>query len=393
MKKIRITALGLILAILTLVISPGLAVAQPDGTGELLTIEEALEIAFRSNPSYRMADLQLEKAEIIKDKAAQALGWVRGPQPGVVDPTYYETLTAYEQAITGYNAARKSLEAQKNVLTKDVITAYTNCLIEYNNLAYARTNLKNTQRLQQISGIARTVGMMGNYEFDKVDAGLKQLQEAVKAQEAAYEGALASLRAILGKDKGWTPNLTSKPVLATYPRHSLETELSRGVEESILLLEKKTNYEINKSQQHWILPTDIPGVKNIDLELSEKEYEQAKRDTRATIESLYLAIDALEAQIEAAQKAYQLANKDLEVVQLKYELGMIPEYSLLPTGESLASAKAAYEKAQIDLENLQAKLAVTKAQFATLTGQEAYDSADWAEVRASDVTSCCYQIE
>ena len=117
--------------------------------------------------------------------------------------------------------------------------------------------------------------------------------------------------------------------------------------------------------------------------LSSIAYEQARRDSKATVESLYLAIDALEAQVEAAQKSYKMAAKDLEVVQLKYELGMAAEYELQPSGNSLASARIACEKARIDLENLQSQLAENKAKFAALTGKEAYNAADWTGAEAN----------
>ena len=380
MSKMRIIAVTMVFSIFSLMAAPALALAESDG-GEPLNIEAALELAAKSNPGYRQASLQVEKTELIRDKAAQAVGGI--PERGWVDLDSQQVINSYQQAVIGYDAARKALEAQKNTLTKDVISAYTACLREYNNLAYARINLENNRRQLQISGIARTVGLVGDYEFDKADTGLKQVQEGVKAQEAVYESAVASLRALLGKEDGWIPELSSRPVIEVYPRQSLATELGRAANESILLLETKSNYEIEESKQHWLLPNQISGVKDIDLELSSIAYEQARRDSKATVESLYLAIDALEAQVEAAQKSYKMAAKDLEVIQLKYELGMAAEYELQPSGSSLASARVACEKARIDLENLQSQLAENKAKFAVLTGKEAYNAADWTGTEAN----------
>ena len=380
MSKMRTFAVTMIFSIFSLMATPALAMAESGG-GESLSIEAALELAAKSNPGYRQASLQVEKTELIRDKAAEAVNWI--PEQGWVDSASQQVINNYQQAIIGYDAARKALQAQKNTLTKDVISAYTACLREHNNLAYACINLENTRRQLQISGIARTVGLVGDYEFDQADTGLKQIQEGVKAQEAVYESAVASLRALLGKEDGWTPNLSSRPVLEVYPREALATELGRAASESILLLETKANYEIEESKQRWLLPNQISGMKGIDLELSGIAYEQARRDSKATVESLYLAIDALEAQVEAAQKSYKMASKDLEVVQLKYELGMAAEYELQPSGSSLASARVACEKARIDLENLQSQLAESKAKFAALTGKEAYNAADWTGAEAN----------
>jgi len=380
MSKMRIIAVTMVFSILSLMTAPALAMAESGG-GESLSIAAALELAAKSNPGYRQASLQVEKTELIRDKAAETVGLI--PEQGWVDPASQQVINNYQQAVIGYDAARKALQAQKNTLTKDVISAYTACLREHNNLAYARINLENTQRQLQISGIARTVGLVGDYEFEQADTGLKQVQEGVKAQEAGYESAVASLRALLGKEDGWTPNLSSRPVIEVYPREALATELGRAANESILLLETKANYEIEESKQRWLFPNQIYGMKGIDLELSSIAYEQARRDSKATVESLYLGIDALEAQVEAAQKSYEMAAKDLEVVQLKYELGMAAEYELQPSGSSMASARVACEKARIDLENLQSQLAESKAKFAALTGKEAYNAADWTGAEAN----------
>lgn len=377
MKKTRIIALTLALSVFSLFVSPDQVMADLSSkSAEPLSIEAAIEMAAKNNPGYRQALLQLEKSEIIRDKTSEAVSWI--PERGLVDPQYQDLVNKYQQSLIGYDTAKKSLDAQKDILAKDVISAYTGCLKNYNNLNYARINLKDMERQTQISGIARTVGIVNDFEHQNIDTAFKVVKEQVKAQEASYNAAVASLRALLGKDDGWQPELTSRPIISNYARNELETELSRAANESILLLEKKAKYDIEKSKEHWVLPNQNSEIKSIDLELSSAEYEQARRDTKSTVESLYWNINALEGQVEAAQKAYNMAEKELELAQIKYEMGIISEYSLEPSGNALAPAKVGYEKARKDLENYRVDLVQAKANFATLTGQQVYSAEDWS---------------
>ena len=120
MSKMRIIAVTMVFSIFSLMAAPALALAESDG-GEPLNIEAALELAAKSNPGYRQASLQVEKTELIRDKAAQAVGGI--PERGWVDLDSQQVINSYQQAVIGYDAARKALQAQKNTLTKDVIAA------------------------------------------------------------------------------------------------------------------------------------------------------------------------------------------------------------------------------------------------------------------------------
>lgn len=376
MKKFLVTWVVIVCLAATFFFLPDPAVAANDNS-ETLTIQQALNIAYSKNPSLRKSNLEVEKYQLLQEQAVKGVTWI--PTGGLYDPTYQEIVNHYQQVTIGLDTAKKARDAQQQALTKDVISAYIKALKNYNEVQKLNLQFKNTESLVRIGGIARTVGSMSNHDYETADTGLAQLREALEAQKAAYDASVAELRSILGEADQWKPVLTSRAILNQYKREDLATEISRAIDASVLTLEAKSKYDLEKSKERWIIPNVTSEMKDVDLEVAGINYEQTKRDAKATIESLYYSIGALEGQITATEKELQQAEKDFEVAQLKYELGMIPEYTLIPMNESLSVAKLEYESLKLKLEGLRADLAECKAMFGYLTGKPAYSPADWIE--------------
>lgn len=372
MRKISILFL---FAFFLSLFNPIIVLAEEKDPTNNITIQEALDIAYKSNPDLRKAQLEIEKAQILRDDAAKAVTWI--PTGGLINPAYQQVFNGYQQAEIGLSTAKKAEASEKNRITKEVIGSYTKVLKDYNTMESMKITLEDLEHQKRIAGMSKGLGLMADIDYEKLDAGIKNAEEGYKAIQAAYEGSLASLRYLLGQNPNWNPVLTSRAILETYPRNELSVELSRGTSESILVWTSKALLDIEKSQEYWVLPNVSTDMRNINRDKAEINYKQAKRDTRALIEQLYHGINAIEGQIQAAEVAYNTAQKDMEIAQVKYDVGMIPRYSAMPGAETLSSAKVEAEKTRLELENLKADLAKMKADFAFLTGQTVYNPKDW----------------
>lgn len=372
-KYIRFT---IVMSLCMVLLFPSFAYAG-EQTAHTMTLEDALQIAYGNNPDLRKADLELEKAQILRDDTRKALDWI--PTGGLIYPETQQVFNAYQQAEIGLATAKKAQASEKDRITQEVITAYTKVLKDFNTMESTRLTLEDLEHQKRIAGMSMGLGLISELDYQQLESGIKQAQEGYKAAQAAYEGSLASLRYLLGQNASWNPVLSSRAILDTYSRNELSVELSRGTSESILVWTQKALLDIEESKKTWVLPNTSSDMKKVDLHMAEINYEQAKRDVKATIEGLYHGIDAIEGQIQAAESALATAQKDLEIARLKYEVGAISRYAM-QGAESLSAAEIAAETARMDLENLKADLAQMKAQFAYLTGQEPYDPKDWAVV-------------
>jgi len=365
--------LSMVVSLCMLLLFPSFAYAGEEAV-HTVTLEDALQMAYTSNPDIRKADLELEKAQINRDDARDTLDWI--PAGGLIDPAVNQVFNIYQQTEIGLSTAKKAQSSEKDRITQQVITTYTKALKDFNTMESTQLTLDNLEQQKRIAGVSMGLGLMSAFDYQKLESSIKQAQEGFKAAQAGYESSMAALRYLLGQNASWNPVLSSRAILDTYTRHELNVELNRGTSESVLVWTKKALLDIEKSKENWFLPNTSSDLKKVDLHMAEVSYEQAKRDAKAMIEQLYYGIDAVEGQIQAAEVALAAAQKDLEIARLKYEVGAMARYSL-PGGESLTNAEVAAETARLKLENMKADLAQMKAQFAYLTGQTPYSAEDW----------------
>jgi len=356
-----------------------------DTTFVSLSIQEALDQAYKNNPELRKAKLTVEQSEIQKDDLAEMVYYI--PGGGLILPQVQQVVNNYQRAEIAWNTAKKSEKSAKDKVSMDVITAYNTATRKYNDMENARIDLEKAKQQIRIRSLSNVLGLMNDFEYQQAKTGVQQLEEQYKYSQSQYEGAIASLRSLLGESESWQPVLSSKAILKDYHREDLSLELSRGISQSAQVWNAEAQMDMEKSREQWIIPGISSEMQHINTGLKEADYEQAKRDSKAQIQQLYYGIDSLVGQIAAGEKAYETAIKNSEIVELKYQLGLIPKCSIVPGGESLSSVQITKKKARLDLENLQAMLAQYKAQFAFLTGQKVYDSADWSEVNSTQTTN------
>lgn len=374
MKKYLHRSLLIVLCILFLF--PASAFAGQEAV-TAVSLEEALQIAYQNNPDLRKSNLELDKAQIQRDDARQLIDFI--PASGLVSPETNAVFNAWQQAEIGLATAKKAQTSEKELVSKEVISTYIEAVKYYNDMESSRLTLQNMEHQKRIAGMNMGLGLMSELAYQKLDNSINKVQEGYKATQAMYEGAIASLRYLLGQSAGWNPGLSSRAVLAAYPRNELSVELNRGTSQSVLVYTKKALLDIENSKEDWILPNLSTKMQNINLNMAELDYEQATRDAKAAIEKLYYGIDTLEGQIQVSEASYREAQKDLEIAKLKFDVGVIPRYSMTPEAETLSGAELDEQKARLDLENLKADLAKMKADFAYLTGQTVYDSKDWEQ--------------
>ena|GEM_PF-575693 len=356
-----------------------------------LTIEEAVQLAFKHDPDVKKAELNVEQAQIARDELAQHVEWI--PTGGMVLPAYQELFNTFQQAEISLGVAKKVQATQKDLVAKNVIAAYNQVIKDKNNLDLAYLSLEQLRKQTAVRETSRDLGMISSYDWQTIERGLKQAEEGVKAAEATYRSSCLALNALMGQSKDKTYELVNRPVVEKIHKNSLDQEYSRATNDAVLVWRAEQMLAIEQSKQSWVLPNVSSDLSRVLLEQAQVDYEKAKRDARLTIENLYYGIDALERQIQVAKEAYNLAQDKLRMAEIKYRVGTLPLVSITPGQEDLMSARVEAEKAKAELENLRADLAKLKADFYYVTGRTVYESADWSTGSGSsiDLTAVNYK--
>lgn len=340
-----------------------------------LSIQQALDQACKNNPELRKAELTVDQTEYAKEDAADEVDFI--PGGGLVSPALQAVANSYQTAEISWKTAVKSEDSAKKKLSMDVISDYIDVLKAYNSMETARINLLEAKDQLKIKSLAKAVGTMADFDYEKAKLSIQQQEEQYKNLQAQYDSSIASLRSLLGADENWNPVLTSKAILSQYKCDGLSLELSRGLSNSVSVWSAEAELNKERSREDWIMQGIDSDDQAVNSGLKEASYEQAKRDSRAQIEQLYYSIDSLQGQIAAAEKAYDTAKKDSDLAELKYKLGLISQTSM-SGAESRSSLNRSVETSLLSLESLKASLVQTKAQFAYLTGKTIYDEAEWS---------------
>jgi outer membrane protein TolC len=344
---------------------------------EELSIADAVAIATSKNPEVTSLKLQVDRANILRDDAADLVTFF-SPDQLLVNPEGQMIVNSYEQLTIQLKTLKKQLESEQGRVEKDVVNAYTAALMAANDMEATKLTLAEMDQQKKLFDLAQGLGMVSTFDHNTLLRKVEQLEDGLKIQEKQYAASIATLRALLNQSSDWDPVLTSQPVLREYPRQSLATEFTRAADQSVLMLGAQTARDLEQIKVYWpSFDGQDAYMDQIQRNVKDLEYEKTKRDTYATVEQLYHGMDALEMQIGLFQKQLEEKQRDLGLQQLRYDLGMIPLRSMQPGVETLESAQNAVTKAQLELKSLQAGLAANKANYAYLTGQTVYSKTDW----------------
>lgn len=362
-----------ILAMVLALVSPLVASAEQ----EELSIADAIAMAADKNPQVTSLKLQVDRANILRDDAADLVTFF-SPSQLLVNPDGQMLVNNYEQLTIQLKSLKKQLDSEQGRVEKEVVGAYTGAVIANNDMKATRLTMDEMKQQAQLYDLGQRIGIVSLYDHNTFLRKMEQLDDTLAMQEKQYESSIASLRALLHKGTDWQPILTSQPTITRYDRQSLDTELIRAVDQSVLVLGAKTAVELEQIKIYW--PSFVGQdayMDQIQRNVKELEYEKTKRDMYSTVEQLYVGMDALQMQIKLSGKVLEEKQRELELRELKYELGLIPLRSMQPGAESLDTARDAVTRAQIDINSLQAKLAANKASYGYLTGQNVYSKTDW----------------
>lgn len=374
MRYIKIRGLLAVFIAITLVMANPLVAKA---AVEELSIADAVAIATSKNPEVTSLKLQVDRANILRDDAADLVTFF-SPDQLLVNPEGQMIVNSYEQLTIQLKTLKKQLESEQGRVEKDVVNAYTAALMAANDMEATKLTLAEMDQQKKLFDLAQGLGMVSTFDHNTLLRKVEQLEDGLKIQEKQYAASIATLRALLNQSSDWDPVLTSQPVISEYPRQSLATEFTRAADQSVLMLGAQTARDLEQIKVYWpSFDGQDAYMDQIQRNVKDLEYEKTKRDTYATVEQLYHGMDALEMQIGLSQKQLEEKQRDLGLKQLRYDLGMIPLRSMQPGAETLESAQNAVTKAQLELKSLQAGLAANKANYAYLTGQTVYSKTDW----------------
>lgn len=336
------SGIGLILCLLMILVIfplPSLGAAAIDDNDELeLTLDEAIDRALATSSNLKLADYDIERNEEVRQKAAERVQYTP------TDGSNEDALNAFislVQSDLSWQMSRKTKEVREDTIIKTVFDRYTSVLMAQEKVLIAEKTLANESYKRLEAVIGYQVGKVSLSNKILAEANYVTKEVALNESRADLEDSYIQLNSFIGLNLQDRPLLKYDPVFVPLKINNLEADVQRRLEvdPNLWLTDKNVEKaELDLDLFNWNGSTSY-HAKEIDLEKTRLNAVEDKEQTRLSIYSIYSNILRLEEQYKTTEQNLRLAEDNLSISQLKYQLGMISKGEVLAAELDVANAR------------------------------------------------------
>lgn len=311
-------------------------VEQPE-----LTLEESITMALNHSRTLKNANLAIDLADESLDDAESA--WRPSYATEYVDlspsiETRYANLLSQEY---NYDSAVSQRDIQKDAVKAEARSSYYDLLKAIDSLALKKTELEAQQISYKNSQVYYDVGMLSIIGLTQAKLALLQKQADYVAAENALNDSYTDFNYLVGLDINDRPILSTEPVMENLEIDNVAGQISLTMSNSPSLELVDAALEL-REELIWT----SGGTTSSELAVSQAELNAAttKETVEKSLYSVYHSVKNLEESYMTAKNNLALAQQNLNIAKLKYDLGMntkadvlAAEYSLLQAQNNLLS--------------------------------------------------------
>lgn len=296
-----------------------------------LTLDQALYRALFFNNALEKTRLEVEQ----KDDA----------RVSVRSATYYTewslqaeaSIFSAESTRFAYEQARKSYDIQRDSVKMDVIKKYYDVLSALEKLEAKKLSYTHTEAEARAARAMFNVGMLSRLALEGAEAKLDGAKVELAAAQADLDNAYLALNQLVRYGANERPVLTDtvsfEPVdqeLSVYESRALSDNLSLEMARAAAdYMNRVENYSVGREIM----------VTSTDVKKAELDEKTACDGVQKLIRHLYSGVKTLEESYAAAQRGLAIAEENLRITQLKYEVGLVAKKEVLKAEADFAAAQ------------------------------------------------------
>jgi len=314
-----------------------------------LSMEEAVELGLQSNKTIEIAQLDIEKNQVISKKASSL--WSKAPENSMIETKLLSDGYYKRQSEMAVKLSRKSKELIEQKIELGIKNSYYDISRSIKDVEVKEENVLRVMEQQRISEAKLKIG-----------TGIKQ--EVLTAQAAVEEANLALANAkddltykkmefnkLLGLTSDATVNLTDDVInnirLHATENIDLTTKVSEAQKNRIEVIKAQENEEVSKLYFQIVSSYSAENTydyraANYEKEKAINELNDANSNAELSVHDAYLnmqkaarAVGVYEKNIVSLKEAYRLA-------QLSYEAGVGIQMDMLNAQNMLYNAEMSY---------------------------------------------------
>lgn len=311
--------------------------AKEPATPEL-TVQQAVDLALANSISVKNGKYSVEQAYEARKLSSQNLEYVPvGPSETSVTRFFY----ALQQADINWQMAKKNYTLLQDSVELAVHQAYNGILQAQEELEVSEKALKSAERQRMVAVISFKVGIINQLAMTQADTALAsakdRYEEALKALDDAYQ----KFNYLVGLWPEDRPILTEVPVFEKVSVVDLNNYIERMLEENPSLWQAEKQVSIAMTALDTfdpINPSESYSSKEIAVDKAKLTAGDAREQAKKALRTLYYTIGQLEDKYPVAVQQVKVAEEELRVVKVKYEVGMATNTDVSLAETSLAEA-------------------------------------------------------
>jgi len=306
-----------------------------------LTLEQAVEMAKAQSKTLKSAEYDLERGELVKDSAE--LKMLFAPT-GPTTAEAKQGFTNYVQSDINQQMNKRSYDAEQDSLDMQTLQYYNNVLLGLEKVKIVEAQLKTADWKYKVAVVSKRVGILDNLSFVQAESALADAKSSLELARKSLSDNYEKFNQLVGLWPEDRPILVDQPVFEKMVIDNLETEVARAVvlSPSVWMSEKKIDLaKIARNLYNLAGTSSTEPYKTaeIDIEKAILSAASTEEQTRILVRSIYYKVVQLEDQYDEAQVSLKLAEENLRVAQVKYDVGMVTETDLLTAESNLLLAR------------------------------------------------------
>ncbi len=306
-----------------------------------LTLEQAKEMAATHSKALKSAEYDVERGDLVKDSAELKMMFApTGPTTAQAKSAF----TNYVQSDINQQMNKRSYEAEQDSLDMQTLQYYNNILLGLEKVKVLETQLATADWKYKVAVVSKRVGILDSLSFVQAESSLADAKSSLELARKSLSETYEKFNQMVGLWPEDRPVLVDQPVYDKLVIDNLETEVERAVvlSPSVWMSEKKIDLaKIARNLYNLAGTSSTEPYKTaeIDIEKAMLSASSTEEQTKLLVRSIYYKVVQLEDQYEKAQVSLKLAEENLRVAQVKYDVGMVTKTDVLTAEANLLTAR------------------------------------------------------
>lgn len=329
-------------------------IALEEEQSTALTYEEALERALKKSYNQKSLMETIDQFEEIRKQAADNVRYI--PVGGQGDSAAIMALFNLKSTEINLQMTKKQEETLKDVLAFNVRSEYDDIVKKIKEIELQEKMIENTERqLNQLSQKSM-LGTASNYEYQVQLNKYNEEKQKKAILEQELEDNYLKLNTTMGVDRAERYDVVLEREIEWLEETvNVDTHARRMQTQHPSVWNQEQQIRINELdlELHVFNAGQTPyQAKQSEVRKSQIELSSLKENIEQAVKTTYNQMKQMESQYELMEIALEKAEKDLNIVRLRYDIGMVVALDVQQAELAITNIKNQMETMLISYEQL-----------------------------------------